>query len=267
MRPDLYAEEGDARPERDGMRFLSHSKMGKYLLCPEQYRLYYIERLRPRVPSANLVFGTTIHHALGRLFQAGADPVRVFAELWEPFRSVDLEYGARASWGSLLACGEKLLADFRETEFPKLSEVSGVETPFKLEITSLDVPFVGIVDLVARLDGRKTLVDFKTSASAYQPHEVVLSDQLSAYQLAHPDAEATALCVLVKTKEPRIEWHRASRSGPDLEEFLRKAGFVAQDIAAGRFYKRPGKHCSWCDFLPVCLGDKKRADETLISAS
>jgi hypothetical protein len=31
-----------------------------------------------------------------------------------------------------------------------------------------------------------------------------LSDQLTAYQLAELDAEQMALCVLVKTKEPKI---------------------------------------------------------------
>ena len=36
------------------------------------------------------------------------------------------------------------------------------------------------------------------------------------YQLAESDAEQTALCVLVKTKEPKIEWHTAVRSGDEL---------------------------------------------------
>ena len=39
---------------------------------------------------------------------------------------------------------------------------------------------------------------------------------------------------------------------------------VAHEIAAGRFYKRPGKWCSWCDYLPVCVKDEKRVKETLV---
>ena len=79
--------------------------------------------------------------------------------------------------------------------------------------------------------------------------------------------EQTALCVLVKTKEPKIEWHLATRSGEDLAEFLVKADYVAHDITAGRFYKRPGKWCSWCDYMPVCLKDEKRIEETLVKIS
>ena len=123
---------------------------------------------------------------------------------------------------------------------------------------------IGIVDLVADLDGKLAVVDFKTAASAYEDYEAALSDQLTAYQLAEPEAEQTALCVLVKTKEPRIEWFVEERKPEQLLEFLEKAGYVAGEIAAGRFYKRPGRRCSWRDFLPVCLGDQKAAEETLV---
>jgi len=104
------------------------------------------------------------------------------------------------------------------------------------------------------------VVVFPTASSA----SVILSDQLTAYQLAEPEAEQAALCVLVKTKEPKIEWRLATRSGDDLTEFLVKADIVAHDIASGRFYKRSGKWCAWCDFLPVCVKDEKRVEETLV---
>jgi len=43
-----------------------------------------------------------------------------------------------------------------------------------------------------------------------------------------------------------------------------KAQYVAHEIAAGRFYKRPGKWCSWCDYLPVCTGDARKINEALV---
>jgi hypothetical protein len=69
--------------------------------------------------------------------------------------------------------------------------------------------------------------------------------------------------MLVKTKEPQIEWYLARRSG-DLTEFLAKAEYVAHEIAANRLYRRSGKWCSWCGYLPVCLKDAKRIEETLL---
>ena len=92
----------------------------------------------------------------------------------------------------------------------------------------------------------------------------MLSDQLTTYQLAEPTAEQAALCVFVKTKEPQIEWHLSTRTGEQMGEFLDKADLIAHEIASAHFYKRPGKWCSWCDYLPMCVGDKTKASEMLV---
>ncbi len=244
--------------------YLSYSRINRYLHCPEQYRLYYVENLRPKRPSASLVFGQIVHQALAGFFQQKEDPAKAFLALWEEVREVDFNYGQKESWEKLQTSGQALLAKFLCEELPRLSNVVAAERKFELKITSLDLLFVGIIDLIADLDARRTVIDFKTAASSYQEHEVKLSDQLTAYQLAEPEAEQAALCVLVKTREPKIEWYKAGRSGEDLMEFLTKADIVAQDIATSRFYKRPGMWCSYCDYLPVCVQDLKQIEETLV---
>ena len=52
--------------DRPPTRHLSHSRINRYLTCREQYRLYYVEQLRPKIDSASLVFGTVIHVEIGR---------------------------------------------------------------------------------------------------------------------------------------------------------------------------------------------------------
>ena len=246
---------------------LSHSRIGRYLLCPEQYRLYYVENLRPRFPAASMIFGQFVHQALAHLFRTGSDPVKWFLGEWDDVKDLQLTYSARESWEKLALTGQSLLETFVEEDAPKLRNVTKVEQPFSLRVTGLDLPLVGVIDLVAELDGKSTVVDFKTSGSSYESHEAGMSDQLTAYQLAEPSVEQAALCVLVKTKEPRIEWHVTQRTGGQLVEYLEKVGLVAQDIADRRFYKRPGKWCSWCDFLPVCTGDTRQAEASLKRAA
>jgi len=92
-----------------------------------------------------------------------------------------------------------------------------------------------------------------------------MSDQLTAYRLAEPGVEQSALCVLVKTKEPQIVWQPTNRTGAQLGEYLAKVGYVSREITAGHFHKRPGMWCAWCDYLPVCLGDKREVEETLVT--
>ncbi len=177
---------------------------------------------------------------------------------------MELRYGKRESWQELKEKGEKLTQKFLLEEVPRIQKVPNVEKEFELSVTCLDLRFIGIVDLLAQVDGHTAIVDFKTAASDYEDHEVVLSDQLTAYWLADPQAQKVALCVLVKTKEPCIEWRSADRNAITLVEYLDKVRVIAQDIAAGKFYKRPGKHCGYCDFLPVCLGDDNKVQETLV---
>lgn len=257
-------DEPEGKLERAHPYQLSHSKINRYLTCPEQYRFHYVERLRPKIEAASRVFGTLIHAALADFLRAGTDPVEVFLGTWGSLERTELRYSKRESWDGLRGRGEKLLRKFLETEAPKIHEVHSVEEPFELTITTLEFPFVGIADLVAQINGLRTVVDFKTSGSDYQEHEATLSDQLTAYWLADPQVQKAAFCVLLKTKEPRIEWHFAERDAERLTEYLRKVRIIAGDIQAGKFYKRPGKHCSWCDFLPVCLGDEKKIEETLV---
>lgn len=255
---------GQQEREESGASHISHSQLSKYLTCPEQYRLHYLERLRRRVPSANLAFGSVVHEALANLFRAGEDPVATFQTFWASLREIELDYSRKDTWDKLRQAGEALLAKFAIEATPRLSNVAAVEKRFELSITSLELPLVGIIDLVADFDGYRTVIDFKSATRSYERHEVALSDQLSCYQLAEPEVVQVAFCVLVKTKEPKIEWHVSKRTPIQLAEYLDKIALVASEIATGHFYKRPGMWCTWCDFLPVCIGDHKRVRETLI---
>jgi MoaA/NifB/PqqE/SkfB family radical SAM enzyme len=156
------------------------------------------------------------------------------------------------------------LDEFVTEEVPKLGTVEASEKPFELGITNLDIPLVGVIDLVTARDGLRRVTDFKTAGRTYQEHEVALSDQLSAYHAAVPTAEEFALCVFVKTREPRIDWYVGSRNGKSLTDFLEKAALISNEIRSLHFYRRPGRWCAQCDFLPICMGDRAKANLSLI---
>lgn len=246
---------------------LSHSRVNRYLHCPEQYRLYYVERLRPKVQDAALIFGQLVHEAIAHFFRKGVLPADSFANAWSVLHNEPLNYSQRDSWEILRAKAIALLTKFLEEEVPRLGNVTAIEKPFTLRITSLNLSLVGVIDLVAELDDVPTVIDFKTTTAAYQDHDVQLSDQLTAYQLAEPEAQQVALCVFVRTKEPRIDWHLSARQPAHLAEYLAKADLVGRAITAGHYYKRPGKWCGYCDYLPVCLGDQQQVDETLVQVT
>lgn len=247
-----------------GKAHLSYSSINKYLLCPEQYRFYYIGKYRPKYPPASFAFGITIHQALSLFFKKRDDPFAFFESTWNEAREIELRYAYRESWEKLAERGKLLLEKFLDEGIQRVGIIHASEKAFELNVSNLELPFVGIIDLIADLDGKRSVVDFKTSSSSYEDHEADLSDQLTAYQLAEPGVEQCALCVFVKTKEPKIEWFTSTRTGVQFTEYLKKVEWIGQAIAAQQFYKRPGQWCKWCDYLPLCLGDRQRTEETLI---
>ena len=210
------------------------------------------------------MFGHAMHDALASLFRLGVDPVAHFCGKWNALRDAEIDYGKKDSWEKLKNCGEKLLTMFVQEQLPRVCDVQAIEQRFELNISDLELPLIGYIDLVASVDEVNTVIDFKTSAASYAGYQAMLSDQLTAYKLAMPDARTLGLCVLLKLKEPRIQWFRTYRDGPRLIEYLAKLRLVAREIKAGHFYKRPGRWCSWCDYLPVCLGDKQKVKQTLV---
>ena len=243
---------------------LSYSRLQKYLTCPEQYRLYYIEKLRAMVENASLVFGSVMHLALAEYFRRQIDPARTFLQDWDVLNDVQLRFSQKESWQKLRDIGQGLLEKFLRDEAPKIGQVFSVERIFELGVSNLNLPFVSVIDLVAEMDGKRTLIEFKTAASDVEHYEVDLLDQVTAYKLAEPDVQQIAVCVLVKTKAPKIRWHRTDRTPDDVVEYLEKAETVAHQIEQSVFYKRIGKWCRQCEFLPVCLGDKGKARDTLV---
>ncbi len=205
-----------------------------------------------------------MHRVLAGHLGSGDDPVRSFDEDWEDLKDAPLRHSSSDSWQSLRDQGRALLEKFAAQETPKLGEVFGVERLFQLGISTLELPFIGTIDLVASLQGKRTVVDFKTSHSSYAMHEVLLADQLTAYQLGEPAAEQVAFCVLLKTKKPRIDWQFAQRTPEQVLAYLAKAEYVARQIERRHFFLRPGKWCAQCDFLPICAGDTQKTRETLV---
>jgi CRISPR/Cas system-associated exonuclease Cas4 (RecB family) len=248
---------------------LSHSKVNKYDFCPRAFRYYYIDKWTPKVKKPALLFGDAVDQGISAFFKAGEDPVMVFERVWRGLQESPVEWGKRTSWDGLLDTGKTLLERFVAEEALRFTEVmpDHVQQRLTAEVEGLSV--VGYPDLYSRVDGLLTLVDFKTAQSSYDPDEVQLNEQLTAYWwllLANGlPVERVAFCVLLKLKEPRIEWHFAVRTAEEIAEYQEKLRLLDADIERGRFPKKTSSCGQWggCEYLPLCLGHEARIRETL----
>lgn len=106
--------------------------MQKYITCPEQYRLYYLEGMRPKYEAGARVFGAVMHLALAEYFRNERDPLATFRTEWNACREFALRYSQRESWDKLSQIGEGLLQKFLAEEAQKFDQVLAVEAEFQV---------------------------------------------------------------------------------------------------------------------------------------
>jgi len=265
---------------------LSHSRVNRYDFCPRSYRYYYIDGWRPKTKKPALLFGDAVDQALQAFFRAGEDPASAFEGFWGKLKDSPVAWGKgsfnrsrrpplpssktkRNSWEGFLEIGKRLLERFLAEEASRFSEVAPENVQRRLTADLEGLTVIGYPDLYCKVDGLLTLVDFKTAASPYDPEEVALNEQLTAYWwllLANDlPVERVAFCVLLKLKEPKIGWHFSTRSEEEVVEYREKLHLIAADIERGRFPKKSSS-CGFmggCDFKPLCLGNEEKIQMTL----
>src|SRR5438552_13359840 len=99
------------------------------------------------------------------MFRYGKDLVATFQMQWSKCAQFDLRYFQRDSWERLNDIGTRVLEKFCMRSAQKIQGIFAVETPFEIGFSNLASPFVGILDLLAIMRDKMTLVEFKTASS------------------------------------------------------------------------------------------------------
>lgn len=175
---------------------LSYSAVSKYLSCPYEYFLYYIEKLRPTALHSSLYFGKSVDSALTLLLTT-----RDIGKAKKHFNDIFLldetisyvpedidndlltqeEYESHPEYYSLKKKGIVLIDSFNEEIMPRIKKVISTQETVILESDSGD-RFKAISDLICEWeDGSTILFDIKTSIMPYEDDSVKKSIQLALY--------------------------------------------------------------------------------------
>ena len=253
---------------------ISVSRLRTYQLCPQQFYFRYIASVAPEFTSANLLFGTAIHHSIAqfhksentigsegmyqeflRYWQAAAEdagrtkrPIRFAkdgeADLLDKASKLCVEYAAVFA-DTVLASKDDVEVMF---EFPLFDPTSGVGT--------LNHTLTGRIDLLSN----EAIYEFKTSSRAMAQNEADRSLQLSAYALAYTylyDQLPEQLFVvnLIKTKIPKIQILETTRSHKDFADVIDCGRQVARAIEHEIFYRNREYQygCQNCEYSFACF--------------
>ncbi len=246
---------------------LSPSSASSFDGCPRRWKFKYVDGLRePSGQSA--VVGTFAHLVLERL--CGLDPARrtldeakaLARRCWPDVEShtdfVELgldDDAARAfRWKAWTA-----IAGLWKLEDPATVDV--VATERKVEATLADVPFLGIVDRIERIDGKLIISDYKSGQAPHLRYRDEKIQQVLLYAAAvtAADGERPDRSRLLYLGQEVID---IEVTDDRLDEVTAKLADTWAGIGSActtdTFEAKPGVLCGWCPFAARC--DEGRAE-------
>ena len=161
---------------------------------------------------------------------------------------------------AVLTEGKALLQAFSDSLPEDDNMPVAIEEPFVLEIDGLDIPIIGVMDLVEEDEAGTIIIgDYKTCSKAFSTNEVNKNFQLTMYHLAarrngYADREILLrFDCLIKTKVPKFKQFYTTRTEIDEIRAIRKIHEVWKGIQSGIFIPNDQSwKCNWCEHKRFC---------------
>lgn len=240
---------------------LSPSSAASFDGCPRRWKFKYVDRLPEPSGQAALV-GSFAHLVLEHLCGLPAalrtmDQAKALArQLWDDFATtedfISLELGEDDSRGFRWQSWQAI-AGLWKLEDPAAVDV--VSTEEKVTATLGDVPFLGIIDRVDRVNDRLVVSDYKsgTLPGVQWREDKIQQVLLYAAALKNQKGEEPVAARLMYLGQRIVEIPVTLRR---LEETVAQLGetwaSVESACAADEFNAKPGVLCGWCPFADQC---------------
>jgi PD-(D/E)XK nuclease superfamily len=219
---------------------LSFSAAQRYIDSPLSFFLHYYLRLRPVETGSALIFGSSVDAGLNSLLtdlrdgrEPSVDRARLafdttfgaippeeikYSKADHDMSVLSHEFLMQSStnpavpmpYFCLIAKGHMIIDAYIEQVLPKLEKVLLVQHEISLP-NELGDNLIGVIDLVAQIEGKTYILDNKTSSIKYAENAVEVSQQLGTYYEALKDEyklDGVGFIIIPKNvrkkKEPRI---------------------------------------------------------------
>jgi hypothetical protein len=248
----------------------SYTQVAQYLRCPRSYRHRYLDGWREKETRAAMNFGRCFEKALESLFNGGDCGATLFQE-WSAYREAPMEFKKGETWDRLLHQGVRLLERFAQDNRVKIAEPKQ-----NLQMKVLrDLPdgnqFISYIDAIGELDGKRCLIDWKTTSARYADTPaglLSLDPQLICYSWITGISEV-AFVVFVRKNQPEIQYLQTSISEEQRREFGHLVAATVGQIESAQFpshsgIRFPQNGCVSCSTLGLCLDDQQLIDKNLV---
>tara|TARA_Y100000310_G_C20617210_1_gene781274 strand:+ start:813 stop:1646 length:834 start_codon:yes stop_codon:yes gene_type:complete len=178
------------------MATYSHSRISTYENCPYQYKLKYIDKIKPDIPTTIEAFmGNIVHETLEKLYKEKElgnilnkqDLIKFYKNLWDKKYTEDILI-VKADQGltseDYKRKGESFVSNYydRMTPFEEMT-ILGLETEDRLTLSDGNQWHVRIDKLGKDEDGNYFVCDYKTNARMKNQKEADEDRQLALYSI------------------------------------------------------------------------------------
>jgi RecB family exonuclease len=254
----------------------SHSRVGCFETCPQQYKFKYIEKPAiPRRDTPDTFLGRAVHQVLQTLYKAGADGVVIsLDDAVQEYR----KYWSRANLTHMVVLsehytvddyiriGEEMLRRHHEKYHPfDQGQLLGTELRLRFELPGTSIKFLAIVDKLWRRDDDVVeITDYKTGKSLPSPGDARFVSQMGLYQMAvkanHPQFEKIELAQLFVRQDELVSCQLREDQLDELAERLRSSVMgIENAIRLDSFPTNESRMCDYCDFVTVCPAKRHAA--------
>ena len=240
-------------------------------ICSLQYAFDRVYRLPKTFTPVSLSFGSAFHRTLewvgltrmeGRV-PAPAETADLFQSLWtrQTQEDPDLRYDEDMDADTCANQGREMAACIVNNIDPD-EEVVSVNEAFAVPLVdaagvALETPVIGEIDTVVSKAGRKSLVDWKTSAKRWNKDKATRDWQptvfLYGYTQKHAETPEFRFDVVVKNKTPVFEQHVTTRAPDQFLRLVELAKMAESMIAAEHFCpSEQSFYCGGCPHQDAC---------------
>jgi len=247
----------------------SYTQISQYLTCPRRYRHRYLDGWKQKETRAAMLFGRAFELSLGAYFRR-EDPGEVLFREWSACKDQGLQFSNHDTWDRMLEQGIMLLIRFCQENRIRVTQPSrDLQIKFTRQIGKSE--FVAYVDGIGELDGRRCLLEWKTSASRYceEPEGLLALDpQLLCYSWVTGIANV-AQVVFVRKRLVEIQYLQTVITEQQRHEFGQLVEGTIRRIESAEFLPHSGirfpqNPCSTCPYVGLCLGRQEMIDVSLV---
>ena len=244
----------------------SHSQLSTYEICPYQYKLAYIDKIKTETEGIEAFTGSRVHDALEKLYRdlkvtrlnTLEELLNFYHQSWEKnwnemVQIIRKDYSAE----DYRRLGEKCITDYYKHYFPfDQGRTLGLEENIFFPLEEEKGYWIrGVIDRLTLVDHSILEIhDYKTSGRLPTQGGVDSDRQLAFYQMG---VEGRWQDI----REVKLIWHyltfdteiQSSRNPEKLRELRQETLELIQKIEADRhFIPKEGPLCDWCDYQAFC---------------